>query len=148
MLGLAAVALGAHQGSNSSDRFSAADDPGMVGHRADGPAPTLTRYDTDRAEAVGVAEAVRLANAGGYRYSQQAVLVRTNAQLAVIEQELASLRIPSRIRSGSGPLGSPEVKAVLTAIGRQGIDLVQQLEELDQQLTQEAEAPGRRGNGQ
>ncbi len=111
-------------------------DTDLVGHRPDGPAPTLTRYRTDRAEAVGIAEAVRLANAGGYRYSQQAVLVRTNAQLALIEQELTALRIPSRVRSGAGPLGSPEVKAVLAAIGRQGIDLVQQLEELDQQLTE------------
>ena len=116
-----------------------AEDSSLIGHRPDGPAPTLTRYDSDRAEAVGIAEAVRLANAGGYRYSQQAVLVRTNAQLAVIEQELSALRIPSRVRSGPGPLGSPEVKAVLGAIGRQGIDLVQQLEELDQQLAREPE---------
>ncbi len=138
VLGLADVVLDAGAGWNNG-RGSDGRDPDestLVGHRPDGPAPTLTRHDSDRAEAVGIAEAVRLANAGGYRYSQQAVLVRTNAQLALIEQELSALRIPSRVRSGPGPLGSPEVKAVLGSIGRQGIDLVQQLEELDHQLAQ------------
>ena len=135
VLGLADTVLEASPGW-SVPVGSPPEDATLIGHRPDGPAPTLTRYDTDRAEAVGIAEAVRLANAGGYRYSQQAVLVRTNAQLAVIEQELSALRIPSRIRSGPGPLGSAEVKAVLGAIGRHGIDLVQQLEELDQQLAQ------------
>ncbi len=133
VLGLADTVLETGTGWTTPAGTSSAD-PTLIGHRPDGPAPTLTRYDTDRAEAVGVAEAVRLANAGGFGYSQQAVLVRTNAQLALIEQELSALRIPSRVRSGPGPLGSPEVKAVLGAIGRQGIDLVQQLEELDQQL--------------
>lgn len=134
VLGLADTVLEAGSGWGGPSG-SAAEDSTLIGHRPDGPAPTLTRYDSDRAEAVGIAEAVRLANAGGYRYSQQAVLVRTNAQLALIEQELGALRIPSRVRSGPGPLGSPEVKAVLSAVGRQGIDLVQQLEELDQQLS-------------
>ncbi|MBT8202922.1 MAG: ATP-dependent helicase, partial [Acidimicrobiia bacterium] len=138
VLGLADAVLEAGPGwTPPADPSS--DDVRIIGHRPDGPAPTLTRYDTDRAEAIGIAEAVRLANAGGYRYSQQAVLVRTNAQLALVEQELSALRIPSRVRSGPGPLGSPEVKAVLGAIGRQGIDLVQQLEELDQQLARDAD---------
>lgn len=135
VLGLADTVLEAAPGFTAP--ADSPEDSTLIGHRPDGPAPSLTRYDSDRAEAVGIAEAVRLANAGGYRYSQQAVLVRTNAQLAIIEQELSALRIPSRVRSGPGPLGSPEVKAVLAAIGRQGIDLVQQLEELDQQLAQE-----------
>ncbi|MDH4279578.1 MAG: ATP-dependent DNA helicase UvrD2 [Acidimicrobiia bacterium] len=136
VLGLADTVLEAAPGFTAPGG-TPVEDSTLIGHRHDGPAPTLTRYDSDRAEAVGIAEAVRLANAGGYRYSQQAVLVRTNAQLAIIEQELSALRIPSRVRSGPGPLGSPEVKAVLGAIGRQGIDLVQQLEELDQQLAEE-----------
>ncbi len=133
VLGLADSVLEADPGWSGPGGAPSGDST-LVGHRPDGPAPTLTRYDSDRAEAVGIAEAVRLAHAGGYRYSQQAVLVRTNAQLALIEQELTALRIPSRVRSGPGPLGSPEVKAVLGAVGRQGIDLIQQLEELDQQL--------------
>ena len=112
----------------------------MTANRADGPAPTLQRYASDRAEAVGVAEAVRHANRAGYPYAQQAVLVRTNAQLALIEQELSAMGLPTRLRGGPGPLGSPEVKAVLQDISRQGIDLVQQLEALDQQLGQDRES--------
>ena len=45
----------------------------LISHKPDGPAPTIRRYDNDRAEAVGVAEAVRLANAAGHRYRNQAV---------------------------------------------------------------------------
>ncbi len=137
VLGLADTVLGAGAGWNTSATPSEA--AALIGHRPDGPAPTLERYESDRAEAVGIAEAVRLANAGGHRFAQQAVLVRTNAQLALIEQELSAVRIPARIRSGRGPLGSPEVKAILGAIGRQGIDLVQQVEELDQQLARPLE---------
>ncbi|MDH3294424.1 MAG: ATP-dependent DNA helicase UvrD2 [Acidimicrobiia bacterium] len=111
----------------------------LEGHKPDGPAPVLRHYENDRAEAAGVAEAVRSANAAGHRYRQQAVLVRTNAQLALIEQELAAVGIPSQVRSGAGPLGSPEVKQVLRSIARDGIDLVKQLEELDVHLEETAD---------
>ncbi|MGI9597983.1 MAG: 3'-5' exonuclease, partial [Acidimicrobiales bacterium] len=103
-------------------------------HRENGPAPTITSYSTDRAEADGIADAVQQARGMGESWSDQAVLVRTNAQLVVIEQALTERRIPSQLRSGPGPLGSPEVKGELKAIGRDGIDLIGRLEELDERL--------------
>ncbi len=129
VLGLAAAILGPVAGSK------------LRSHQGDGQTPTLTSFATDKAEAAGVADAIRGARNIGDRWSDQAVLVRTNAQLVLIEQALGELRIPCRLRSGSGPLRSPEVKTELKAIGRDGIDLVRQLEELDERLADLA-SPG------
>lgn len=103
-------------------------------HLPDGPRPTLTSYGTDRAEADGIADMIRESNVFPARWSDQAVLVRTNAQLVLIEQALNDAHIPCQVRSGPGPLGSAEVKTELKAIGRDGIDLFKQLEELDDRL--------------
>ncbi len=122
VLGLAGATLGSVAASK------------LRAHRPGGPAPTLTSYGSDRAEADGIAEAIHQAKGFGDGWSDQAVLVRTNAQLVVIEQALTERRIPCRLRSGPGPLGAPEVKAELKAIGRDGIDLIASLEELDERL--------------
>ena len=106
----------------------------LVAHRADGPAPTLTSYGSDKAEAEGIADAVQRSKNWGDNWADQAVLVRTNAQLVLIEQALADRRIPANVRSGPGPLASAEVKGELKAIGRDGIDLIRRLEELDERL--------------
>ncbi|MEM7272883.1 MAG: ATP-dependent DNA helicase UvrD2 [Actinomycetota bacterium] len=107
----------------------------LTAHRGAGPAPSLTSYATDRAEADGIADAMLRERSWGEDWSKQAVLVRTNAQLVVIEQALADARIPTRVRSGPGPLGSAEVKGELQAIGRDGIDLIGRLEDLDERLS-------------
>lgn len=104
-------------------------------HQAGGSVPTLTSYASDKAEAEGIADAVQQARSFGEPWSDQAVLVRTNAQLVVIEQALSDRRIPTQVRSGPGPLGSQEVKTELKAIGRDGIDLIGRLEELDERLS-------------
>ncbi len=103
-------------------------------HRPGGPAPTLTSFADDRAEADGIADAIQQAKGWGEAWSDQAVLVRTNAQSVVIEQALTERGIPCRLRSGPGPLGAPEVRAELKAIVRDGIDLIVSLEELDERL--------------
>lgn len=127
VLRLAGATIGVANGSN------------LRAHQADGPPPTLTSYGTERAEAEGVADAIQQARGWGGHWRDQAVLVRTNAQLVVIEQTLTERRIPCRLRSGPGPLGSPEVRAELKAIGRDGIDLIGRLEELDERLAALAE---------
>ncbi len=122
ILGLAGATLGALAASK------------LRSHQGDGPAPTITSYSSDTAEAEGIADAIQQANSFGDSWSNQAVLVRTNAQLVLIEQALTDRRIPNQLRSGPGPLGSQEVKAELKAIGRDGIDLIGRLEELDERL--------------
>jgi DNA helicase-2/ATP-dependent DNA helicase PcrA len=108
----------------------------LTAHRGNGPAPTITSYPTDHSEAEGIADAVVEARGFGQAWSDQAILVRTNAQLVPIEQALTDRGIPCRLRSGPGPLGSAEVRRELKAIGRDGIDLVGCLEELDERLSE------------
>jgi DNA helicase-2/ATP-dependent DNA helicase PcrA len=107
----------------------------MRAHRAAGSLPTLSAHPDDRAEAAAVAGAVRRHKTADRPWADQAILVRTNAQLVLIEEALHQAGIPSRVRSGPGPLGSPEVKTELRNLGRDGIDLVECLEELDERVS-------------
>lgn len=106
----------------------------LIPHKADGPVPVLTSYPSDLAEAAGVAQAIKLAHRGGGKWAHQAVLVRTNAQLVTLEQALVDAGIPVRVRGGSGPLGSKEVKDTLRSLGRPGVNLQVSLAELDNSL--------------
>jgi DNA helicase-2/ATP-dependent DNA helicase PcrA len=81
--------------------------------RPDGPPPRLTGHPTDRAEAVAVARAVRLAHAPGRPWSDQAVLVRTHAQTVLLAEALRESGIPHRIRGGAAFLDRPEVRRAL-----------------------------------
>jgi len=81
--------------------------------RPDGPEPHLSGHATDRAEAVAVARAVRLAHAPGRRWSEQAVLVRTHAQTVLLAEALREAGIPHRLRGGAAFLDRPEVRAAL-----------------------------------
>jgi DNA helicase-2/ATP-dependent DNA helicase PcrA len=127
---LAVAAVSLRPASAGPDRT-----PGLRAHSPSGPVPTISEFDDDRAEAAGLARAIRRARTADRPWAHQAVLVRTNAQLVVIEAGLRAAGIPARIRGGPGPLGSPEVKAELQSISRDGIDLVACLEDLDERLT-------------
>ncbi len=106
----------------------------LIPHRPDGAVPTLRSYATDTHEAAGIAKAVKEAKHPDTRWSEQAILVRTNAQLVPIEQALADVGIPVRVRGGAGPLSTPEVKSELRALGRDGIDLRDAIAQLDASL--------------
>lgn len=106
----------------------------LVPHRGDGPVPVITAYDDENAEAAGIATAIRAAREPSEGWNGQAVLVRTNAQLVVIEQVLSTAGIPVRIRGGKGPLATPEVREVVRRIGRPGIDFMQSVEEFAAEL--------------
>lgn len=107
----------------------------LIPHKPDGAVPTLSSYPSDLAEAAGVAHAIKLAHNAGDKWAHQAVLVRTNAQLVPIEQALIDAGIPVRVRGGSGPLGSKEVKDALRSLGRPGVSLPDGLAELDASLS-------------
>ena len=106
----------------------------LIPHRPDGAVPTLSSYPTDLGEAAGVAQRIKMSRNAGDKWAKQAVLVRTNAQLVPIEQALTDAGIPVRVRGGSGPLGSKEVKDALRSLGRPGANLIQSLAELDNSL--------------
>jgi len=64
---------------------------------ADGPLPQVTSYDDEIAEAKGVINVLLERSADGLSWSDQAVLARTNDQLAVVRQGLVDAGIPHRL---------------------------------------------------
>ncbi len=111
----------------------------LIPHRPDGEVPTLTAFTNDLTEAAGIARAVKLAHHAGDKWAAQAVLVRTNAQLVPIEQALIEEGVPVKVRGGSGPLNTPEVKQELRSLTRDGIDLHRALERLEEELASEVD---------
>jgi len=92
----------------------------------------VVAYPTDRAEADGIARAARDAKGPHGRWSDQAVLVRTHAQIPLLEEALRRARIPYRTRAGSGLLEQPEVRSVLWSLTRERGDLRTALADLEQ----------------
>ena len=86
--------------------------------RPDGPVPRITVHETDTAEAEWLAHQVWLAHRPGRRWSQIAVLARTNAQLDLVARVMQRALVPcahaggdlapaSDLRSSSSGLGDP-----------------------------------------
>ena len=93
-------------------------DDGSTAHalranRPDGPIPSIRALDDDATEARAIARAVRDRHGPGARWASQAVLCRTNAQAALIEQSLHKAGIPFRVRGGGKLLDQPEIKEAL-----------------------------------
>ncbi|HEY9558477.1 MAG TPA: ATP-dependent helicase, partial [Acidimicrobiales bacterium] len=66
--------------------------------RPDGTPPTVVEHPSDRHEANAIAHAVRMARLPGRPWSDQAVLVRTHAQVELIAEALRAAGIPHRVR--------------------------------------------------
>ncbi len=107
---------------------------GLEPHRGDGPVPDIRSFPDDAAEAAGIVDAIRHAHSVTRQWRHQAVLVRTNAQLAVLEQALSGAGIPAKVKGGAGPLGTPEVKTELRALTQPGRDLQIMLAQLDEAI--------------
>jgi DNA helicase II / ATP-dependent DNA helicase PcrA len=105
VVGLAAAALGA-TGALSSSRF-------------DGPIPRIVEHATDAQEAEWIAQELVLAHRGTRRWSQLAVLTRTNAQLEPIAAALAARGIPSVI-AGSDLAPASDVRTPGPATSGEG----------------------------
>jgi DNA helicase II / ATP-dependent DNA helicase PcrA len=90
----------------------------LVAQRPAGPAPVFTGYDDDLAEAAGVAGRITGLLADGVPASEVAVLYRTNAQAAALEQALADAGVPYLVRGGERFFSRKEVRdAVLLLRG-------------------------------
>ncbi|MHB1534798.1 MAG: ATP-dependent helicase [Acidimicrobiales bacterium] len=85
---------------------------------ADGPAAEVRSYPSDVGEAHGVAGQLRAAHRDGVRWSEMAVLTRTNAQLSVFQEALSAAGVPFRLAARSGLLDQPSARAVLTQLAR------------------------------
>lgn len=107
--------------------------------RGDGPMPTVTSYSDETAEAHGIARLIRDAHAPGRTWSDQAVLVRTNAQLLIFEESFRTSGIPFRSRGSVRFLDRPEIKDALVAMRRGPGRLAERLAELDARLSEPSE---------
>ncbi len=100
-------------------------------HRSDGPPPVVVGYQSDADEANGIARAVRDQHGPGRPWSAQAVLIRTNAQAAVIETAFRRAAIPYRVRGAHRFLDDPDVRDLLTRLDRLREPLSTTLADLD-----------------
>jgi DNA helicase-2/ATP-dependent DNA helicase PcrA len=80
-----------------------------------GPPPAVHRFDDDVAEAAGVAALVHAERIPGRPWSSFAVLVRTHAQVPLIERALRDAGVPTRTPGGAPLLSQPAVRSVLDA---------------------------------
>ncbi len=90
----------------------------LVAHRPPGPLPTIRDHDDERAEAAAIARALRDGHRPGVPWSQQAVIVRTNAQTAAITEACGAAGVPHRVRGAGNLLEFPEVRDALDAVRR------------------------------
>ena len=85
-------------------------------HADPGPVPTVRSMAKDRDEATGIAQSIRRHHDRGTRFSDMAVLTRTNAQLTLITDALNKLAIPFRTRGNANLLEQPEIRQALVTL--------------------------------
>ena len=78
-----------------------------------GPAPVVTRHDTDSSEARAVANAIADEIAGGTRLEDIAVLFRINVQSQALETALADAGVPCIVRGATRFFEQREIKEAL-----------------------------------
>lgn len=110
----------------------------VLATRAAGPPPHLAGHPDDRAEAIAVARAVRMARAPGRRWAEQAVLVRTHAQTHLIAEALRGAGIPHRLRGGAAFLHRADVRRALRDLRSATVPLGTALADLELQLDAQA----------
>ena len=89
-----------------------------------GPAPTVSEYPNDRAEARGIADAIAAEIEAGTPPESIAVLYRINVQSAVIESALRDLGVPSLIRGATRFFDLREVKEAIMMLKGASISIV------------------------
>ena len=72
-----------------------------------------TLYDTDREEAHGIINTIQELNIDGWRYSDIAILYRTNAQSRALEEKLIYANVPYRLYGGTGFYSRREIRDLM-----------------------------------
>src|SRR5262249_34979391 len=95
-------------------RSSRADNAGaLVAQRPAGPAPRLTEYPDEQAEAADVARLVAELVKAGTPAREIAILVRTNAMTASYEEALDAVGVPFQLRGAERFFERAEVKQAI-----------------------------------
>lgn len=106
-----------------------------------GPAPSIASHADDRAEARAIARALRNKHSGRTRWRNMAVLVRTNAQVALLAEALADADVPVAARGEGRLIERPQILDAIDAIGRSGLALNEALDDLSAQLARPEDEP-------
>jgi DNA helicase-2/ATP-dependent DNA helicase PcrA len=95
-----------------------------VGGAPSGPAPSVTEYPNDRAEARAIADAIAAEIGSGTKPQDIAVLYRINAQSAPLETALADAGVPFAIRGATRFFDLREVKQAIMMLKGASISIV------------------------
>ena len=82
-------------------------------NKSSGSAPSVARYPSDKVEVTAVAQQVRDCRGPHGRWSDQAVLARTNTQVEMLSRAFRDVGIPVRTLAGSSLFDRSDVKRVL-----------------------------------
>jgi len=104
-------------------------------NRPPGEPPQILEYPTDAHEARGIARALRDSHGPGRPWSDQAVLVRTNAQAALIADALGRVGIPHRVRGGAALTSQPEIKTALSQLRSARVPFAVAIADLEADVT-------------
>ncbi len=99
-------------------------------NRPDGPLPSVQRCDNEFHEARAVARKVRDRHQTGSKWSDQAVLVRTNAQTTLLADALRKSKIPVAIKAVASILDDARVADRLRELANNAIPLATALVDL------------------
>jgi len=81
-----------------------------------GAVPVVRAFESEADEARGIARALKRAHGNGARWSDMAVLTRTNAQGLAFETAFRNADVPFRVRNGGAFLQQPEVRDALAGL--------------------------------
>ena len=99
-----------------------------------GPAPTIANHADDKAEGRAIARMLRNAHSQRTRWRDMAVLVRTNAQVALLANSLAEADVPVNARGEGKLIERPEVLDAVDQMRRLGQSLAISLDDLANRL--------------
>ncbi len=104
-----------------------------------GPAPTIASHADDQAEARSIARMLRNAHSQRTRWRDMAVLVRTNAQVALLANALSEADVPVAARGEGRLVERPEVLDAIDQMRRLGQPLATSLDDLAARMAQDEE---------
>ena len=107
------------------------ENSGIKAVRGGGLKPSIANYPDEELEAEGIAKKVNEIHTSGEKWSDQAILVRTNAQTEIFTKALREEGIPVKTVSGSGLLDRKDIKTVISELTNSNIPLIQKINDLD-----------------
>ena len=100
-----------------------------------GPNPSISSHTDDKVEARAIARALRNKHSSRTKWRNMAVLVRTNAQVALLAEALSDAEIPVAARGEGKLIERPEVLDAIDELKRSGQPLSEALDDLSARIS-------------